>query len=60
MINSFTWGTFYNKHGVPHVIPTYQENVQQPGHKIEMNCNCGPEVRKYPNGIIIVIHRVIH
>jgi len=59
-MKAITWGTFYDRHAVPHVIPTYQENVPQPGHKIEMNCNCSNEVRKYPNGVIVVIHQVIH
>jgi hypothetical protein len=55
---SLAWETFFDRDGVPHIIPMYGKGHQQPGHTLEAKCNCYAEVRKYPNKIIVV-HRVI-
>lgn len=59
MTKPLEWGTFEDKGGVSHLVPIYEENKMQPGHKLEVACNCFTEVRAYPNKIV-VIHRVIH
>jgi hypothetical protein len=52
------WGVLHDKHGLVHVVPTI-ENELMLDHELLVICKCGPEVRKYPNKVV-VIHQITH
>jgi hypothetical protein len=57
-IPAIQWGTFIAPGGVTHVAPVIDKHLMK-GHRLAIQCQCGPTVEKGLNHLI-VIHYVIH
>lgn len=57
-IPEIKWGTFFDPGGVPHIAPAIETYLMK-GHRLALQCACGPRLEKGPNHLIVV-HYVIH